>query len=133
MKRMLTTAVTLVALLAAGATFADDDCHAPLADWQPRDVLRQTLERQGWDIQRIKIDDGCYEVKGLDRDGNKVKAKYEPDTLQIRELETKYRSVGDRSGNPAHGTDKDRADGGSVSHPSSAGKSGNVRPEDANK
>ena len=34
-------------------------------------------------MQRIKIDDGCCEVRRVDADGNRFKAKYEPDSLRI--------------------------------------------------
>lgn len=125
MKRRLTTTATLAALLAAGTALADDDCNAPVADWQPRDALRQMLEQQGWDVQRIKIDDGCYEVKGLDRDGNEVEAEYAPDTLQIRKLETKYRTDGDRSNDRAHATDDEKAGGDTAPQPTSDKKSSN--------
>jgi hypothetical protein len=79
-------------LVTVGVAFADDDCNIPVADWQPRDVLRQQIEQehQGWEIQRIKVDDGCYEVKAIDQDGNKVEVDYAPDTLRIRKLEIKY-------------------------------------------
>jgi hypothetical protein len=90
MKTPLLVTTTLAATLAAGMSFADDDCRDPVADWQPRDVLRQQLEAEGWKVRRIKIDDGCYEVKGLDQDGNKVEAEYAPASLRLRKLEIEY-------------------------------------------
>ena len=58
----------LLSLLLSGFAVADDDCSDPVSDWQPRETLRQQVERQyGWSVQRIKVDDGCYELKGLDR------------------------------------------------------------------
>ena len=87
MKTPLLVTTTLAATLASTMTFADDDCRDPVSDWQPREVLRQKLEAEGWEVRRIKIDDGCYEVKGLDQDGNKVEAEYAPASLRLRELE----------------------------------------------
>lgn len=101
MRRTTTaTALLLLLLAAAGAAFADDDCNIPVADWQPRDVLRQKLEQQqpDWKIQRIKVDDGCYEVKASDGDGNKIEAEYAPDSLRLRKLETTYRDNRGQSG-----------------------------------
>lgn len=101
MRPTLTAAALLLLLLATvGVAFADDDCNIPVADWQPRDVLRQKLKQQqpGWEIQRIKVDDGCYEVKAIDRDGNKIKAEYVPDSLRLRKLETTYRDDSGQSG-----------------------------------
>ncbi|MGB8713020.1 MAG: PepSY domain-containing protein [Onishia taeanensis] len=80
-------AAALTASLTAGTSFADDDCRDPIAEWQPRDVLRQALKAEGWKVRRIRIDDGCYEVRGFDQHGNRVEAKYSPASLRLRELE----------------------------------------------
>lgn len=76
----------------------------PVSDWQPRDTLRQQVEQQyGWSVQRIKVDDGCYEFKGLDRKGNAIEASYSPASLRLRALEIRFRDDGDATddlGNP---------------------------------
>lgn len=90
MKTPLLIATLLSASLIASFSFADDDCHDPVADWQPREVLRQKLEADGWQVKRIKVDDGCYEVKGLDQQGNKVKAEYFPASLRLRSLKMQF-------------------------------------------
>ena len=89
--------LVLAGLLMGGAAWADTDCHVPVQDWQPREVLRQQLEQQGWQVQRIKVDDGCYEVRGTDRLGNRVKAKYTPATLRMRKLEIEFSEGSDAS------------------------------------
>lgn len=89
------TLVTLAVLAASGTALADTDCNDPIRDWKPREVLRQQVELRGWTVQRIKVDDGCYEVRGTDRLGNKVKAKYGPATLRIRSLEVEFGPNGD--------------------------------------
>jgi hypothetical protein len=55
------------------------------------------VENKGWDVKRIKVDDGCYEIKGLDRNGHKVKAKFSPASLRVIELEIKFDGSGDAS------------------------------------
>lgn len=80
----------LASILVSGAALADDDCFDPVADWQPREVLRQQVEQHGWMVHRIKVDDGCYEVRGVDRKGNKFKAKYAPASLRIQELAIRF-------------------------------------------
>lgn len=90
MKTPLLITTLLTATLMAGASYADGDCHDPVSDWQPKHVLRQQLEAEGWQVQRIKVDDGCYEVKGLDQNGNKVKAEYYPASLRLREIKIKF-------------------------------------------
>ena len=101
MKPILLTATTLALALTAGNAYADDDCHDPVADWQPREVLRQMLEQQDWQVRRIKVDDGCYEVKGMDRSGNRIEAKYAPASLRIRSLEVEFADDGDTTDYPA--------------------------------
>lgn len=95
MKPLTLAGAVLASLLVSGAAMADNDCVDPVADWQPREVLRQQLEQHGWTVQRIKVDDGCYEVRGVDKNGNSFKAKYAPASLHIRKLEIKFDQGGD--------------------------------------
>lgn len=95
MKPILFASALLTSLLVSGVALASNDCVDPVADWQPREVLRQQLEQHGWTIQRIKVDDGCYEVRGVDKNGNKFKAKYAPASLRIHKLEINFEQAGD--------------------------------------
>lgn len=72
--------------LATLPVWADDDCDAPLSRWQTREALRQMATAQGWQIQRLKIDDGCYEVRGTDAQGRRFKAKIDPETLKVLKM-----------------------------------------------
>ena len=72
--------------LATVPTWADDDCDAPLDRWQSREAVRQMAARQGWQIQRLKIDDGCYEVRGIDAQGRAFKARIDPETLKVLKM-----------------------------------------------
>lgn len=80
-------ALSLSLLLISGAALADDDCDDPISNWQPREALRQQLEDDGWIVYRIKIDDGCYEVKAQDNEGNRVEASFAPASLELMEWE----------------------------------------------
>lgn len=82
-----TMALGLSMMLLSGATLADDDCDDPVSGWQPRENLRQHLEADGWTVYRIKVDDGCYEVKGRDNKGNQVEASYAPSSLELKEMD----------------------------------------------
>lgn len=72
------------------SVLADDECNDPIANWQSREMLKEKLEQQGWVVKRIRIDDGCYEVRALDQDGRRVKASYSPASLTLLELEVKH-------------------------------------------
>lgn len=79
-----------VVVLSLGAAmlpaWAGDDCDAPLSRWQSRDAVRQMAEAKGWQIQRLKIDDGCYEIRATDAEGRAFKAKLDPETLKVLKM-----------------------------------------------
>ncbi|MDO9524565.1 MAG: PepSY domain-containing protein [Gemmobacter sp.] len=88
MKYSLPILAVLGALAFTGTALADDDdCIAPMAQWQPRESVQRMAEAQGWTVARIKIDDGCYEIKGRDAKGRKIEVKVDPGTLAIVEME----------------------------------------------
>lgn len=70
-------------LLATASARAGDDCDAPPDSWQPRSALNELAQRNSWQIDRVKIDDGCYEIIGRDADGRPFKAKVDPASLQV--------------------------------------------------
>lgn len=78
----------LLALVLAGAAgirsaSAGDSCSAPLADWKPSDAVYAMAAQKRWHIDRLKVDDGCYQIKGADADGRRFKAKLDPVTLDV--------------------------------------------------
>lgn len=73
--------VIMMTLMVSSGAFASRECHVPLAQWQPRAALAAKLMAEGWVIEKIKTDDGCYKAYGRRADGVRVKAKYTPDTL----------------------------------------------------
>ena len=74
--------------LVALPSWASDDCDAPLDRWQTREAVRQMAATQGWQILRLKIDDGCYEVAGTDAQGRSFKAKIDPETLKVLKMKS---------------------------------------------
>ena len=50
--------------------------------WRPQEELKEQLVRRGWEIRRIKIDGGCYEVYALNEKGERVEAYFHPQTLE---------------------------------------------------
>lgn len=86
MKKSLTI-LAFLSILPAGAALADDDCFVPMADWQPKEAVARLAGENGWSVRRIKIDDGCYEIKGTDRDGYPIEVTVHPGTLAVIEVE----------------------------------------------
>ena len=78
-------AVAAVTLSAAGGAMATGlaTCQSgPEEDWQSQDTLKERLTEQGWEVRRIKVDGGCYEVYALDDKGERVEAYFHPETLE---------------------------------------------------
>lgn len=73
-------ALTLGAAALPG--WAGDECDVPIQRWQSREAVRRMAAEKGWELQRLKIDDGCYEVRGRDAEGRRFKAKLDPETLE---------------------------------------------------
>ena len=61
MKSLPPVPALALALLVFGApsTRAKDDCDAPAESWQPRSAVNALAQRQGWEVERLKIEDGC--------------------------------------------------------------------------
>ena len=85
MKRVSSTIAALFALSLSGTAFGTGlaTCDSgPQETWQPQSKLEELLKSKGWEIRRIKIDGGCYEVYALDEKGQKVEAYFHPKTLE---------------------------------------------------
>ena len=96
-KHIAAAALFLVAA-GTGMAMADDDCHVPMNQWQPREAVQKMAETRGWQVSRIKIDDGCYQVRGLDETGQAFKAKIDPKTLSVVNMKRKDRHDDDDDG-----------------------------------
>lgn len=96
MKSLLPVAL-VIALTSSGAAWASDDCRRPMAEWQSRETVTARATELGLTTERLRIDDGCYEIRGRDGDGNRVELKLEPATLAILELEVRFRPGADAS------------------------------------
>jgi hypothetical protein len=85
MKTLLPTIVVIAALQAASSALATGlaTCDSgPQETWQPQSKLEKQLTDKGWQVKRIKIDGGCYEVYALDEKGERVEAYFHPQTLE---------------------------------------------------
>lgn len=83
--------VIAAAAFSAALAIAGKDCDIPLTNWQSREAVHQMAEQKGWQIERLKIDDGCYEVRATDAEGRRIKAKLNPQTLEVIKLKQRDR------------------------------------------
>jgi hypothetical protein len=54
----------------------------PQSGWQPQAKLEKQLIEQKWQVRRIKVDGGCYEVYAMNEKGERVEAYFHPVTLE---------------------------------------------------
>ena len=108
MRNKLSVGVGALALLLAGLGLSapvrasEDDCRVPMAEWRPREELEARIRAEGWQrLDRIEVDDGCYEAKGYDREGWRVEAKYDPKTFELVKFERKRERIRERVRDPA--------------------------------
>lgn len=108
--------LALAAALAAAPALAGDDCDTPVERWQSRAAVHQMAAQQGWRVQRLKIDDGCYKVRGTDAQGRSFKAKINPETLQVIKFKQRERERRREHEHAPHGgQDAKPADGNTPS------------------
>lgn len=82
--KSLLRSIVLVALVWSGQSIATGlaTCDSgPQENWRAQAELEQQLVDRGWEVRRIKIDGGCYEVYALDENGDRVEAYFHPETL----------------------------------------------------
>jgi hypothetical protein len=80
------TALALVPCLTPTLALAHGEgieCKVPAKEWQPKEALAGKLEKDGWTIRKLKVDNGCYEVYGFDAKGKKREAYFDPKTLDM--------------------------------------------------
>lgn len=83
MKRIVLAglAAGMSAAIPAHATGLATCDSGPRETWQAQEKLEQILKERGWQIRRVKIDGGCYEVYALNEKGERVEAYFHPKTL----------------------------------------------------
>ena len=114
-------ALALWAGLVAAPALADDDCDVPVEQWQSREAVMQMAAQQGWKVQRLKIDDGCYEIRGRDAQGREFKAKLDPQTLRVVKMKAR-----DGENERSRERERERSHDRSASAPPSKADGGNA-------
>jgi hypothetical protein len=80
--RAVAFAAALLATTAVHATGRATCDSGPPSGWQPIAKLEKVLADAKWQVRRIKVDGGCYEVYGFNEKGERVEAYFHPVTLQ---------------------------------------------------
>jgi hypothetical protein len=87
-------AAALLAVASANA-FADDNCtNEPRSKWLTTEAMKAKVQQQGVTVERIETDDNCYEVRGVRKNGDRVKLTLHPITAAVMQEEIKYAQTG---------------------------------------
>ena len=89
--------VILITFISSGTAYASDDCRRAMAEWHSREAVTTYVSELGLESERLRIDDGCYEIRARDVQGNRVKLKIDPATLDIMKLEVSFQPGNDAS------------------------------------
>jgi hypothetical protein len=88
MKRTILAAIATAIITASPALASDDDCgHSATGQRMQQQDVRARLVEQGYDVRRIKLEDGCYEAYAIDRDGRRVELDIDPVSGETRKMD----------------------------------------------
>lgn len=79
---MVRAAIAGLLLVMAGRVFASPVCSVAKENWISEPELKQLLKRQGYLVKTVRIDNGCYEIYGLDPLGRRIQKYFDPATAK---------------------------------------------------
>ena len=81
-KPLAAAALLFLALSSPAMATGKATCDAgPQSGWQTQEQLSSMLSGKGWQVRRIKVDGGCYEVYAMNERGERVEAYFHPRTF----------------------------------------------------
>ena len=79
----LVVAVAASPFLAASA-MADSHCgNVPQADWMSVAEVATAVTEAGYEVREVERDDGCYDIKAIDAQGQRFDLDVNPSTGEI--------------------------------------------------
>ena len=84
MKNLLITALLATgAIQSVHATGLHTCDSGDKANWQSISALQEKLDKEGWEVRKIKEDGGCYEVYATTPQGQRGEAYFHPETFEL--------------------------------------------------
>jgi len=83
MRSIVITAAALAAVTLPAAASSKSCGNAPQSQWMSIADIQAKAEGMGYKVRQVKIEDSCYEIYAIDRDGNRVEAYLNPVTAEI--------------------------------------------------
>jgi hypothetical protein len=88
-KQATLAGVLLGGLLLSGPVFAEETMcpRSPNDHLMTKDQLIAKAKAAGYNVRGIQPRDGCWELKGFDKNGNRLELHIDPVTAQIKQDE----------------------------------------------
>ena len=83
MIKTLPIAALVLALAATAPALAGDKAScgdAPRDQWLSQDAIRAKAEGLGYQVRQVKVENGCYELYAIDKNGAKIERYLYPVT-----------------------------------------------------
>jgi hypothetical protein len=85
--RTTISALALLTLLAAGGVAAAEDRHdcgnAAESQWMSVDAIKAKFAVDGTEVRQVKVENGCYEVYAVTKEGTKIEQVVHPVTGEV--------------------------------------------------
>ena len=82
-KIIIASSVAAAAILGAASAQATEICKSyDAAQWMSQDDITKKATEMGYEVRKVKQEDGCWEVKGT-KDGKRVEAYFDPVTAEV--------------------------------------------------
>lgn len=82
MKRLIVLSLAAMAMTAPAFAASNMCSTAPSSKWQPKANLESMLKSEGYTIRQIKVENGCYEVYAMDKNGKRANMAFNAETLK---------------------------------------------------
>ncbi|MFI0849292.1 PepSY domain-containing protein [Mesorhizobium sp. IMUNJ 23232] len=85
--RTMISAVALITLFSGASAASAEDSHkcgdAAESQWISKDAIKAKFAVDGTEVRQVKVEDGCYEVYAVTKDGKKTEQVVNPVTGEV--------------------------------------------------
>lgn len=84
MQKIIVTIVAAAFAATVPAAASSKNCvNAPQTQWMSLADITTKATGMGYKVRQVKIEDGCYEIYAVDKNGNRIEAYFNPVTAEV--------------------------------------------------
>ena len=84
MQKIIITIVAATFAAAVPAAASSKNCgNAPQNQWMNLADITTKATGMGYKVRQVKVEDGCYEIHAVDKNGNRVEAHFNPVSAEV--------------------------------------------------